>query len=91
MDCLDRKKSALFFEDTEKSLVQLQALCQKTLFDSSRCWGFSDFSTILEFISSLSIALLSFFLLFDVVCLLHFLVFTIMNTLYLLSSVLQFV
>ena len=45
------------FEDTEKSLVQLQALCQKTLFDWSRCWGFSDCSTILEFISSLSIAL----------------------------------
>ena len=45
------------FEDTEKSLVQLQALCQKTLFDWSRCWGFLDCSTILEFISSLSIAL----------------------------------
>uniref|UniRef100_A0A7N2KPA0 Reverse transcriptase zinc-binding domain-containing protein n=1 Tax=Quercus lobata TaxID=97700 RepID=A0A7N2KPA0_QUELO len=44
------------FEDTEKSLVQLQALCQKTLFDWARCWGFSDCSTILEFISSLSIA-----------------------------------
>ena len=45
------------FEDTKKSLVQLQALCQKTLFDWSRCWGFSECSTILEFISSLSIAL----------------------------------
>ena len=45
------------FEDTEKSLVQLQALCQKTLFDWSRCWGFSDCTTISEFISSLSIAL----------------------------------
>ena len=45
------------FEDTEKSLAQLQALCQKTLFDWSRCWGFSDCSTILEFISSFSIAL----------------------------------
>ena len=55
------------FEDIEKSLVQLQALCLKTLFDWSRCWGFSDCSTILEFISSLSIALLSFsFLLVDV-------------------------
>ena len=57
------------FEDTEKSLVQLQALCQKTLFDWSKCWGFSDCSTILEFIASLSCALLSFFLLFDAVCL----------------------
>ena len=45
------------FEDTEKSLVQLQALCQKILFDWSRCWGFLNCSTILEFISSLSIAL----------------------------------
>ena len=45
------------FEDTEKSLVQLQALCQKSLFDWSRCSGFSDCSTIFEFISSLSIAL----------------------------------
>ena len=25
------------FEDTEKSLVQFQALCQKTLFDCFRC------------------------------------------------------
>ena len=57
------------FEDTEQSLVQLQALCQKTLFDWSRCWGFLDCSTILEFSSSLSIALQVFFLLFDVVCL----------------------
>ena len=55
------------FEDTEKSLIQLQALCRKTLFDWSRCWGFSECSTILEFISSLSIALFKFFL---VLCLL---------------------
>ena len=45
------------FEDTEKSLAQLQALCQKTLFDWSRCWGFSGCPTILEFNSSLSTAL----------------------------------
>ena len=51
----ERNRSS--FEDTEKSLVQLQALCQKTLFVWSRCWGFSECSTILEFISSLSIAL----------------------------------
>ena len=38
------------FEDTEKSLVQLQTLCQKTLFNWSRCWGFLDCSTILKFI-----------------------------------------
>ena len=51
------ERNRLSFEDTEKSLVQFQALCQKTLFDWSRCWGFSDCSTIFEFISSLSIAL----------------------------------
>ena len=50
-------KNSRSFENTVKSLVQLQALCQKTLFDWFRCWGFSDYSTILEFISSLSIAL----------------------------------
>ena len=44
------------FEDTEKSLVQLQVLCRKTLFDWSRCWGFSNCSSIIEFLSSLSIA-----------------------------------
>ena len=76
------------FEDTEKSLVQLQTLCQKTLFNWSRCWGFSDCSTILKFISSLSIALYVLnFCLMLIVCLLHFLVFTIMNTLHLLSLV----
>ena len=57
-----KERNRRFFEDTEKSLVQLQALCQKTLFDWSKCWGFSDCSTILEFISSLSCAL-KFFLL----------------------------
>ena len=44
------------FENTEKSLVQLQALCQKTLFDWPRCWGFSNCSSIILFLSSLSIA-----------------------------------
>ena len=44
------------FKDTEKSLVQLQALCQKTLFDWARCWGSSNCSSIIEFLSSLSIA-----------------------------------
>ena len=51
------KRNRRSFEDTEKSLVHLLALCQKTLLDWSRCWGFSECSTILEFISSLIIAL----------------------------------
>ncbi|KAK9993930.1 hypothetical protein SO802_023633 [Lithocarpus litseifolius] len=36
VDSLDGKKS-MIFEAKEKSLVQLQALCQSTLFDWSRC------------------------------------------------------
>ena len=44
------------FEATEKSLVQLQALCQKTLFDWSRYWGSSNCSSIIEFLSSLRIS-----------------------------------
>ena len=71
------------FEATEKSLVQLQVLCQKTLFDWSRGWGSSNCFSFLEFLSSHRIAPLSFFL---CCCLLLFLVYTIMNTLYLLSS-----
>ena len=44
------------FEAKEKSLVQLQALCQSTLFDWARCWGSSNRSSILEFLTSLRIA-----------------------------------
>ena len=44
------------FEAKEKSLVQLQALCQSTLFDWARCWGSSNRSSILEFLISLRIA-----------------------------------
>ena len=43
------------FEAKEKSLVQLQALCQSTLFDWSRCYGSSNCSSIMEFLSSLRI------------------------------------
>ena len=44
------------FEAKEKSLVQLQALCQSTLFDWARCRGSSNCSSTLEFLTSLSIA-----------------------------------
>ena len=43
------------FEAFEISLVQLQALCRRTLFDCSRCWGSSNCSSIIEFLSSLRI------------------------------------
>ena len=41
------------FEDEEKTVFQLLELCQRTLFDWSRCWGFSDCSTLTDFISSI--------------------------------------
>ena len=44
------------FEAKEKSLVQLQALSQSTLFEWARCWGSSNCSSTLEFLTSLSIA-----------------------------------
>ena len=50
------------FEAFEKSLVQLQALCRRTLFDCSRCWGSSNCSFIIEFLSSLRIVSRVFFL-----------------------------
>ena len=42
------------FEDKGKTVVQLLDLCQRTLFDWSRCWGFSDCFTLMEFLSSIS-------------------------------------
>ena len=44
------------FEDTEKTLVELKYLCQRSLFDWSQCSGFTDCSSLLEFVSSLRIA-----------------------------------
>ena len=43
------------FEDEEKTVVQLLEYCQRTLFDWSHCWGYSDCSTLLDFLSSISI------------------------------------
>ena len=44
-----------FFEDSEKSLVELIGLCQRSLFDRSQCWGFIECSSIVQFFSSLSL------------------------------------
>ena len=44
------------FEDTEKTLEDLKDLCQRSLFDWSRYWGFTDCSLLPEFMSSLRIA-----------------------------------
>ena len=43
------------FEDEGKTVVQLLELCQRTLFDRSRCWDFSDCSSLLDFLSSIRI------------------------------------
>ena len=43
------------FEDEEKTVVQLLEFCQRTLFDWSRCWDFSNCSTLMDFISSIRI------------------------------------
>ena len=40
------------FEDTRKSLDQLLELCNRTLFDWSRCRGLSDCSSITDFLVS---------------------------------------
>ena len=44
------------FEDNGKSVVQLLDLCQRTLFDWSRCCGLSDCSTLMDFLLSIRIA-----------------------------------
>ena len=43
------------FEDEGKTVIQLLELCQRTLFDWSRCWGFSDCSTLMDFLSPIRI------------------------------------
>ena len=48
------------FEDKEKMLDELKVLCQRSLFDWSRCWGFTDCSSLSEFM--LSLTLVSWFL-----------------------------
>ena len=58
------------FEDEVKTVVQLLEFCQRTLFDWSRCWGYSDSSTLLDFLSSIRIdqgMLLSFCFFFSFV------------------------
>ena len=43
------------FEDEGKTVVQLLEICLQTLFDWSRCWGFTDCSTLLDFLASIRI------------------------------------
>ena len=45
------------FENMEKTLDELKILCQRNLFEWARCWGFTDFSSLPEFMFSLSLSL----------------------------------
>ena len=49
------KRNRRSFEDEGKTMVQLLEFCQQTLFDWSQCWGYSDSSTLLDFLSSIRI------------------------------------
>ena len=49
------KRNRRSFEDEGKIVVQLLEFCQQTLFDWSQCWGYSDSSTLLDFLSSIRI------------------------------------
>ena len=49
------ERNRRFFEDEEKTVVQLLEYCQQTLFDWSRCWSYLDCSTLLDFFSSIRI------------------------------------
>ena len=44
------------FEALERTLDQLQALSQNTLFEWAKCWGYSNCSSALKFFSTLSCA-----------------------------------
>ena len=49
------------FEDNEKTLDELKVLCQRSLLEWSRCWGFTNCSSLSEFMSSLSLVSIFFF------------------------------
>ena len=49
------KQNRQAFKDEGKTVVQLLELCQRTLFDWSRCWGFLDCSTLMDFLLSIRI------------------------------------
>ena len=69
------------FENMEKTLDELKILCKRSLFEWARCWGFTDSSSLLEFMFSLSSSFWFPYLGF-VVWFFCFLLFIIMNYLY---------
>ena len=50
---LERNRQS--FEDKEKTLEELKILCQRSLMEWSRCWGFTKCSSLSEFMPSLSL------------------------------------
>ena len=50
---LERNRQS--FEDKEKALDELKVLCHRSLLEWSRCWGFTDCSSLSEFLSSLNL------------------------------------
>ena len=52
------------FENKEKTLDELKVLCQRSLFEWSRCWGFIDSSSLSELMFSLRLSFWSPSLLF---------------------------
>ena len=42
------------FEDNEKALDELKVLCQRSLLEWSCCWGFTDCSSLSEFMLPLA-------------------------------------
>jgi len=45
------------FENMEKTLDELKVLSQHSLFEWSRCWGFIESSSLLEFLFSLRLTI----------------------------------
>ena len=68
-------------ENMEKTLDELKVLFQRNLFEWSHCWGFTDSSSLSEFMFSLRLTLWFPYPLFAV-CFICFLLFIIINILY---------
>ena len=52
---LERNRRSL--ENMEKTLDELKVLCQRNPFEWSHCWGFTDSSSLSEFMFSLRLTL----------------------------------
>ena len=59
------------FENMEKMLDELKVICQRSLFEWSRCWGFTDSSSLSEFMFSLRLTFCLFCCLFHLFLVVH--------------------